>query len=64
MPQPDLDPGRFTVQRAEVRPADFPDRAEPAFADLVGPFVVPRAGRFVQWERAPLLARTLPAFCR
>ena len=44
--------------------ADFPERCEVAFSDLVGPFVVPRAGHFLQWERAELLNRTLMAFLR
>ena len=43
---------------------DFPERCEVAFTDLVGPFVVPRAGHFLQWERADLLNRTLIAFLR
>ncbi|HEY5144434.1 MAG TPA: alpha/beta hydrolase [Solirubrobacteraceae bacterium] len=43
---------------------DFPERCEVAFPDLVGPFVVPRAGHFLQWERAALLNATLGAFCR
>ncbi|HVP01997.1 MAG TPA: alpha/beta hydrolase [Solirubrobacteraceae bacterium] len=43
---------------------DFPERCEVAFPDLVGPFVVPRAGHFLQWERADLLNATLAAFCR
>jgi pimeloyl-ACP methyl ester carboxylesterase len=47
-----------------VIPSDFPDHAEAAFTDLVGPFVVPRAGHFLQWERARLLAAALAAFCR
>jgi pimeloyl-ACP methyl ester carboxylesterase len=47
-----------------VIPPDFPELAEAAFADLTGPFVVPRAGHFLQWERAGLLAKTLAAFCR
>jgi len=42
---------------------DFPERAEVAFTNLVGPFVVPRCGHFLQWERAELLVRTLAAFC-
>jgi pimeloyl-ACP methyl ester carboxylesterase len=41
---------------------DFPERCEVAFTDLVGPFVVPRAGHFLQWERAELLVKTLAAF--
>jgi pimeloyl-ACP methyl ester carboxylesterase len=43
---------------------DFPERCEVVFTDLVGPFVVPRAGHFLQWERAELLNRTLVAFLR
>ncbi len=43
---------------------DFPERCEVAFRDLVGPFVVPRAGHFLQWERADLLNRTVTAFLR
>jgi pimeloyl-ACP methyl ester carboxylesterase len=42
---------------------DFCERCEVVFEDLVGPFVVPRAGHFLQWERADLLNRTLAAFC-
>ena len=43
---------------------DFPERCEVAFTDLVGPFVVPRAGHFLQWERAELVNRTLIAVLR
>lgn len=43
---------------------DWPERCVVAFTDLVGPFVVPRAGHFMQWERAQLLNRTIAAFCR
>jgi pimeloyl-ACP methyl ester carboxylesterase len=43
---------------------DFPDRCERVFDDLVGPFVVPRAGHFLQWERAELLNATLVGFLR
>jgi len=43
---------------------DFPERCELVFENLVGPFVVPRAGHFLQWERAGLLNRTLAAFLR
>ncbi len=42
---------------------DFPERCEVAFEELVGPFVVPRAGHFLQWERADLLNATIAAFC-
>lgn len=43
---------------------DWCERCEVAFPDLVGPFVVPRAGHFLQWERATLLNRTIVTFCR
>lgn len=43
---------------------DFPERCEVAFPHLVGPFVVPRAGHFLQWERAELFNRALEAFLR
>jgi pimeloyl-ACP methyl ester carboxylesterase len=42
----------------------FPEMAEVAFRHLIGPFVVPRAGHFLQWERAALLNRTLEYFLR
>ena len=44
-----------------VIPHEFPEMCEVAFTDLVGPFVVPRAGHFLQWERAELLNRTIAA---
>jgi pimeloyl-ACP methyl ester carboxylesterase len=40
-----------------VIPGDFPERCE-----VVGPFVVPRAGHFLQWERADLVNRSLIYF--
>jgi pimeloyl-ACP methyl ester carboxylesterase len=43
---------------------DFPERAEVAFPECIGPFVVPRAGHFLQWERAELLNRALTYFLR
>jgi pimeloyl-ACP methyl ester carboxylesterase len=43
---------------------DFTERAEVAFERIVGPFVVPRAGHFLQWERAELLNEALTAFLR
>ncbi len=43
---------------------DFPQRAEVAFPDRIGPFVVPGAGHFLQWERAELLNGALVAFLR
>lgn len=45
-----------------VIPGDFPERCEVAFPEVVGPFVVPRAGHFLQWERADLLNRSLIYF--
>ena len=47
-----------------VIPRDFPALMERAFDDPVGPFVVPGAGHFLQWERADLLNRALAAFLR
>lgn len=44
--------------------ADFAERCEATFDHLVGPFVVPRAGHFLQWERAELFNATLTAFLR
>lgn len=43
---------------------DFPARCEVVFDELIGPFVVPRAGHFLQWERAELLNRALAYFLR
>jgi pimeloyl-ACP methyl ester carboxylesterase len=43
---------------------DFPERCEVVFPNRVGPFVVPRAGHFLQWERAELLNGALVAFLR
>jgi pimeloyl-ACP methyl ester carboxylesterase len=42
----------------------FPEMCEVAFSELVGPFVVPRAGHFLQWERAQLFNRTVEYFLR
>ncbi len=36
-------------------PRDFPARMEAAFPNRAGPFVVPGAGHFLQWERAEVL---------
>lgn len=41
---------------------DFPERCEAVFEHLVGPFVVPRAGHFLQWERAELFNGAVAAF--
>lgn len=40
----------------------FPEMCEVAFSELVGPFVVPGAGHFLQWERAELLNKSLQYF--
>lgn len=40
----------------------FPEMCEVAFEELIGPFVVPRAGHFPQWERAELFNQTLAYF--
>ncbi|HEY2397882.1 MAG TPA: alpha/beta hydrolase [Solirubrobacteraceae bacterium] len=42
----------------------FPEMCEVAFSELVGPFVVLRAGHFLQWERAELLNRATSYFLR
>jgi pimeloyl-ACP methyl ester carboxylesterase len=34
-----------------------------AFTECVGPFVVPDAGHFLQWEQADVLNRALANFC-
>ena len=41
---------------------DFPERCEVVFTERVGPFVVPRAGHFLQWERADVLNQSLIYF--
>jgi pimeloyl-ACP methyl ester carboxylesterase len=43
---------------------DFPERAKLAFPNRVGPFVVPDAGHFLQWEQAELLNGAVKAFLR
>ena len=43
---------------------DFPQMCEVAFSELIGPFVVQRAGHFLEWERAPLFNRTVEYFLR
>jgi pimeloyl-ACP methyl ester carboxylesterase len=42
---------------------DFPQRAEVAFPERVGPLVVPGAGHFLHWERAELLNQAVRYFC-
>jgi len=45
-----------------VVPKDFMARAEVAFTEIVGPFVVPGAGHFLQWERAEVLNQAVKYF--
>jgi pimeloyl-ACP methyl ester carboxylesterase len=45
-----------------VIPGDFAERCEVAFPEIVGPFIVRRAGHFLQWERADVLNRALIYF--
>jgi pimeloyl-ACP methyl ester carboxylesterase len=47
-----------------VIPPDFPQRMEAAFPNRAGPFVVPGAGHFLQWERADVLNGALRWLCR
>jgi pimeloyl-ACP methyl ester carboxylesterase len=46
-----------------VIPRDFPERMEAAFPERIGPFVVPGAGHFLQWERADVLNSAIRYFC-
>lgn len=46
-----------------VIPRDFMQRMELAFPERIGPFVVPGAGHFLQWERAEVLNSALRWFC-
>jgi pimeloyl-ACP methyl ester carboxylesterase len=43
---------------------EFPQMCEVAFTELIGPFVVQRAGHFLQWERAGLFNRAVTYFLR
>ena len=43
---------------------DFAERCEVVFTELIGPFVVPRAGHFLQWERADVLNGAMAYFLR
>ncbi len=45
-----------------VIPRDFPERCEVAFTERIGPLIVPRAGHFLQWERADVLNQSLVYF--
>lgn len=42
----------------------FPQMCEVAFTELIGPFLVQRAGHFLQWERAEVLNRAIAYFLR
>lgn len=46
----------------QVVPPDFPKRCEIAFANRVGPLVVPECGHFLQWERADVLNQSATYF--
>ncbi len=46
-----------------VIPPDFPERMVAAFPERAGPFVVPGAGHFLQWEAAELLNGALRWLC-
>jgi pimeloyl-ACP methyl ester carboxylesterase len=41
---------------------NFPAKCSVAFTECIGPFVVPGAGHFLQWERADVLNRALTHF--
>ena len=45
-----------------VIPPTFPDECKVAFTECVGPFVVPGAGHFRQWEQPAVLNRALTRF--
>lgn len=45
-----------------VVPSTFPDRCRVAFTECIGPFVVPGAGHFLQWEAAEVFNRALTHF--
>jgi len=45
-----------------VVPTSFPDRCAVAFTECIGPFVVPGAGHFLQWEAADPFNRALRHF--
>ena len=46
-----------------VIPSSFPDRCAAAFPEHVGPFFVPGAGHFLQWEQASVLNQAVRYFC-
>ena len=45
-----------------VVPTSFPERCAVAFTECIGPFVVPGAGHFLQWEAAETFNRALTHF--
>lgn len=45
-----------------VVPRSFPDQCAVAFTECIGPFHVPGAGHFLQWEAAGVLNRALTYF--
>ncbi|HUF85716.1 MAG TPA: alpha/beta hydrolase [Acidimicrobiia bacterium] len=45
-----------------VVPKSFPDRCRVAFPEIIGPFVVPDAGHFLQWEQADTFNQALRYF--
>ena len=45
-------------------PDDFVTKAAVAFTECIGPFVVPGAGHFLQWERADVLNQAVKYFLR
>lgn len=45
-----------------VVPPTFPDQCVVAFTECVGPFHVPKAGHFLQWEAATVLNRAVSYF--
>ena len=47
-----------------VVPKSFPNRCRVAFPEIVGPFVIPDAGHFLQWEQAETFNRALRYFLR
>jgi pimeloyl-ACP methyl ester carboxylesterase len=42
--------------------SNFPEKCAVAFTECIGPFVVPGAGHFLQWERADVLNNALRYF--
>jgi pimeloyl-ACP methyl ester carboxylesterase len=46
-----------------VIPSTFPDQCAIAFPEHVGPFFVPNAGHFLQWERPRVLNQSTKYFC-